>query len=379
MKLLRRVSLLAGVLALVVFIIFVANQTAQFVGMVSSFNPTAGSVALVVLLVLYAVVAAVPIVLFVRLPRAIKPPADQRSSEFNAYLDKLKSRLASNPSLAGSNIAVNDRAGIEAALKALDSKADTIIKKTASAVFVSTAVSQSGRLDGIMVLVAQSQLVWRVARIYNQRPPWQELVRLYANVALTTFASVQIEDLDVSEQVQTVLGPAIAASAFSAIPGAGVVASVLTSAMVDGSANAFMTLRVGVLAKRYCSSFTGAKRSVLRRLATADAAAMLGLIVVESGAVVSKAIIGAVSKAGRGTLSRGAEATRETFAAALRSLSEAKERTSYGVRNPLTRGSSAVGQALGKVTRKPRSPAGKHDADQGSAGAEDSGPKELRN
>lgn len=354
--LLRRASLVAGILVLVIFVVFVANQTAQFVGMISSLSPAAGAVALVALLAIYAVVAGVPIILFVRLPRTISPPADQSSPEFEAYLDRIKSRLTSNPNLAGSNIAVTDRAGMEAAFKVLDSKADKIIKKTASAIFVSTAVSQSGRLDGLMVLIAQSQLVWRVAHVYNQRPAVQEIVRLYTNVAITTFASVQIEDLDVGDQVQTVLAPAITASAFSAIPGAAAVAGVLTHALVEGSANAFMTLRLGVIAKRYCSAYTGAKRPVLRRLASAEATAMLGSIVVESGAVVSKAVLGAFSKAGRGALSNRAEATRETFTAAVSSLAEIKDRTHQGILAPLSRGTSAFGEALGKITRKPRSP-----------------------
>ncbi|MDO8671204.1 MAG: DUF697 domain-containing protein [Dehalococcoidia bacterium] len=355
---LRRASLIAGILLLVIFVIFVANQTAQFVGLISSLNPAAGSVALVALLAIYAFLAAVPIVLFIRLPRAISPPTEQSSPEFETYVNRMKSRLASNPNLAGSGIAVTDRAGMEAAFKFLDAKADKIVKKTASVIFVSTAVSQSGRLDGLMVLVAQSQLVWRVAHVYNQRPSVQELVRLYTNVAFTTFASVQIEDLDVGDQVQSVLAPAITASAFSAIPGAGAVASVLTHAMVDGSANAFMTLRLGVIAKRYCSSYTGAKRPMLRRLASAEAAAMLGSIAIESGAVVSKAVIDAFSKAGRRALSNRAEAARETLAAAASSLAEVKDRTNQGISGPLSRGTSAFGEALGKMKRKPRSPEG---------------------
>ncbi|MDP2662727.1 MAG: DUF697 domain-containing protein [Dehalococcoidia bacterium] len=348
--------MIVGILALVIFGVFVANQTAQFVGMISSLNPTAGSVALVTLLAIYAIVAGVPVILYTRLPRAITPPADQASPEFETYLGRIRSRLASNPNLAGRNITVTDRAGMEAAFKFLDSKADKIIKKTASAIFISTAVSQSGRLDGLMVLVAQSQLVWRVAHVYNQRPSAQELVRLYTNVAITTFASVQIEDLDVGDQVQTVLAPAITASAFSAIPGAGAVAGVLTHAMVDGSANAFMTLRLGVIVKRYCSSYTGAKRPALRRLASAEAAAMLGSIVVESGAVVSKAVMGAFTKAGRAAISSRVEATKETFSAAVDTLAEVRDRTSQGISAPLSRGTSALGEALGKISRKPRPP-----------------------
>lgn len=340
-KELKRISFFAAVIILLAFVLFVANQTSQFVALVSAYNPLAGQVTLYCLLVVYALLIAAPCVMYVRLPRAIRPPADRNSSEYQEYLIRLRARLASNRNLKGQAIALKDQAGIEAAVRLLDAKADKSIRNIASALFVSTAVSQNGRLDGLMVLVAQSRMVWQIAHIYNQRPAPAEIVRLYANVAVSAFASVQIEDLDIGEQVHAVIAPAIATSAVSAVPGVSAVSAVLTHALVEGSANAFLTVRVGIIAKRYCSPLAPVDRSVLRRLASAEAARVLGAILVDSGAVVSKAMVGAVIKAGRGALSRPAGATRDTIAAALGTLSNVKDKTASTVRKSATRGPEA--------------------------------------
>jgi hypothetical protein len=47
---------------------------------------------------------------------------------------------------------------IEGALQTLDKHADNVVTSTASAVFLSTAVLQSGRLDVLVVFAAQTRL-----------------------------------------------------------------------------------------------------------------------------------------------------------------------------------------------------------------------------
>ena len=60
--------------------------------------------------------------------------------------------------------------------------------------------------------------------------------------------------------------------------------------MLDGSANAFLTLRVGMIAKRYCGAVVVQPKATLRRAATTEAAGHLGAIVSDGGARLSKAI-----------------------------------------------------------------------------------------
>src|SRR5947209_3280718 len=103
-----------------------------------------------------------------------------------------------------------DRAGVERAVQVLHGRADACITREASLVFVSTAISQSGRLDGLMVLVAQTRMIWRIAHVYWQRPGLREMGYLYANVGATVFAAQTIEDLDLSELVEPLLAPVLA-------------------------------------------------------------------------------------------------------------------------------------------------------------------------
>lgn len=278
------------------FSLFVINQTYQVVMLARAINPVLGQVVLYGLLIAYVVSLSVPAVILWRVPRALRPPESEDSPEFAAYLKQLAARLARNPYLAGQAILATDRASIESALTLLDARATEIIQATASIVFVTTAISQNGRLDGLMVLVTQSRMVWQVVHVYNQRPSLRELLDLYANVAATTFLASQLADLDLTDQVQPIIASAIGVSMAGAVPMATTLATILTHALVEGSANAFLTLRVGVIARRRCSSLTSAQRSVLRRSASFEAAGMLGGIVVKATSVVTSAVAAAAMR-----------------------------------------------------------------------------------
>lgn len=297
-----RLALFAGVFILLCSAVFVVNQTAQVVALANTASPALGQFVLIGLLIVYALVVLVPIVMFARLPQAIRTPADDQSPEFQTYLKRLGARLATNPHLAGTATQLHDRAGIEAALRILDAKADQVVKSTASTVFVSTAISQNGRLDALMVLAAQSRMVWQLAHLYYQRPSVRELIELYANIGATVFLVSEIEDLDISEQVEPVIASALGGSLAGAAPGMSMVATLVTQSILEGTANAFLTLRVGVICQRYCASLTTFNRKAMRRYASVTAASMLGAIVSSSAMVVSKAILSAAKKAGVGTV-----------------------------------------------------------------------------
>jgi hypothetical protein len=59
---------------------------------------------------------------------------------------------------------------------------------------------QNSRLDGLVVLFTQIQMINRIARIYVQRPSRRELARLYVNVAGTAVLTTSsLESLDLGE------------------------------------------------------------------------------------------------------------------------------------------------------------------------------------
>ena len=307
---LARLALFIGLFVLVCSVVFVINQTAQVVALANTASPALGQAVLVGLLAIYVIVVFVPVVMFARLPKALRPPADDQSPEYRTYLSRLGARLATNPRLAGTGAQLNDRAGIQAAIKVLDAAAGEQVKQTASTVFVSTAISQNGRLDALMVLAAQTRMIWQVAHVYHQRPSLREMIQLYANVGATAFLVSEIEDLDVSEQVEPVITAALGGSLAGLAPGMSIVASIVTQSILEGTANAYLTLRVGVIAQAYCASLAAFNRKGVRRYASLTAAAMLGSIVSASAGVVTKAILAAAKKAGAASVESAAGGIR---------------------------------------------------------------------
>jgi len=284
---LKKIVVFTSVLIICFFVLFVINQTAQVVQLAEKISPPFGNFVFWSLLLVYAILLFIPVFLFLSLPRSLTPPKSEDSPEFNAYLAALKKRLVSNSNLNG--LELSSRQHVEEALSILGKKSDEIIQQTASTVFISTAISQSGRLDAFLVLYAQSRMVWRIARLYYQRPTLRDLVHLYANVAGTAFLASEFEDIDISEQVEPVLSSTLGALAV-AIPGVQLAASILVNSVLTGTANAFLTLRVGIIARRYCGSLVLVEKRTLRRAASTEAAKLLGSIVKQGTTKLSKAL-----------------------------------------------------------------------------------------
>jgi hypothetical protein len=298
----KKIALLASLLVMLLFILFVINQTAQVVQLARNVSAVFATVVFWSLPALYAALILVPVFMLLRLPRSLMPPASEDSPEFTRYLESLKKRLRSNTRLK--NFDLSNRERIEDALTLLGKQADDIIQKTASTVFMSTAISQSGRLDAFLVLSAQSRMVWQIAHLYYQRPTLRDLIHLYANVAATAFMASELDDIDLNEQVQPVLSSTLGAMAGS-VPGLQLAASLLVTSVLTGTANAFLSLRVGIIAKRYCGSLVIAEKKSLRRTAGAEAAKLLGSIVRQGTSRVSK-MAWEVSKDRLGTMVSGA-------------------------------------------------------------------------
>jgi hypothetical protein len=304
-KPLRYAVLLVSVLLGVAFLVFLINQTVQVVGLADRLHPALGTTVLWGLLLIYGACAFVPLAVLLRLPQPLTPPASEASPEFPAHLEALSRRLHGNPLLGNRSLA--SRGEVEEALKVLDARADEIVRSVGSQVFITTAVSQNGSLDGLMVLLAQSKMLWQIARVYYQRPTIRDLATLYGNVASTVFIASQLDDLDLAEQVQPLVS-GVLGSAAGAVPGLHAASTLFVNSVVNGTANAFLTLRVGIIAKRYCGALVLPEPRAVRRLAVSQAAQMLGAIA-QDGAKRVAGAFWAASKTRVGEAARGMTAT----------------------------------------------------------------------
>src|SRR2546421_1539598 len=231
---------------------------------------------------------------YARLPAALVPPEEDSGPKYDAYLQTLRARLATNPRTRDLPVVTKDE--IEKAIGHLSAQADLVVRRTASTVFLSTALMQNGRLDGLIVLFTQIQMIGRIARIYVQRPSPRELTRLYANVAGTAFVASGLESLDLGEMVAP-LAVSVVPALKGGIPGLSGISALLVKCVSNGAANAFLTLRVGEVARRYCELTSRCSADVIRKSATAAAVQHLGRIVRENGALVVKKIWASTGRA----------------------------------------------------------------------------------
>ena len=239
------------------------------------------------------------------------------------HLDMLARRLRRNRHVTDRNVTA---ATVERALQELAQISRQRTTEAAIAVFVSTAVSQSGRLDGLMVLATQCRLVWQIAHLYWQRPAVGDLISLYGNVAAAAFVAQNIEDMDLSELIEPLLAPVLANSVVAAIPGFAQVAGLVATSCVDGTVNAFLSLRIGCLASEYCGSVVRPTPRSLRRTATGRAAGMLGGVAKQGAERVGMATWDAAKHTGGGAtsaLANAAMSTVEQVSAAAKHVTEA--------------------------------------------------------
>jgi hypothetical protein len=135
-----------SVFVLVVFTVIVINQSVQVIQLARGVHPLLGEAVLWGLAFLYSGLVLTPAVLWLRLPKRLQPPARTDGSEYATFLSGVRKRLCRNSRLSGQELSTEG--DIQAALHTLDGETDRVVSDTASTVFLSTAVSQSGRPDG---------------------------------------------------------------------------------------------------------------------------------------------------------------------------------------------------------------------------------------
>lgn len=309
MKKRKFVATTIGTGLLVVFVLFVYNQTIQFVGSLSAQNPIAGKIALVVLCILYLFFLLVPLVSMFRYRKTPEFPESVEDPEYHAYLQEVIRNLQSNKMIQAQGGFFSDEEGkspevqIDEAYAWLNIQGNVIIKKEATSVFLTTTVSQNGSLDTIFILLTLTKMIWRLIGHYENRPSWSRIVQLYANVVGTALLARTIEDMDlIEEQIEPLLASLLGGSVITLVPGAQTITNLVVTSVTEGAINTLLTLRVGAIARNYLTAVTKPERGKLRRQASMEAARLLGSIMKDNTIGIIKAFGKATKKATKATL-----------------------------------------------------------------------------
>ena len=271
-KQMKKVAAAAALAVMVLVLIAIINQVVQFSGFLASIHPVLGQVSLAVFVLLIFTAVLAPLYLYVKLPSRLIPPESVEGPEYKEYIGRLSERLSANPRVTLGKVETEEQ--IRQALSELNEESDAIIKKTAYRAFITTAISQNGALDALFILGLQFRLVWELARVYSQRPNLKELSFLYTNVMVTAFIASSLDEAEYFEILESSMSQGIG-SVISMLPGT----SLVVNSTITGSSNAFLTLRVGKVAQKYCNSLVRKERQTIRNSATSEAAKMLAGII----------------------------------------------------------------------------------------------------
>ena len=283
-----------------------------------------------------------PLVCFYRLPKPLIPPDDVTGPAHEKYLAQLRSRLKTNPRL--SSVPLETDQELATGIAKLTTQANTVVKDTASAVFVSTAVMQNGRLDGLIVLATQLRMVWRILNIYHLRPSPRQVFFIYGNVGANVLIADNIQEIEFTEIAAPIVS-SIFPSLKGAVPGLQGISTLLVNSLANGAANAFLTLRIGIVTRVYCEATSLPLRSKVRQSATLAALLLVKDIAKEQGARVVKSAWNVL----RGTVETSIDSTYQVAKGAVNKAGEVTVETAKSVGKTFDKTLGKVKESTGKV------------------------------
>ena len=99
----KRIALLIAMFLLIVFAVFVFNQTGQIVQSARAVNATFGNGVMWALIFTYCILLLTPVVLWFRLPKRMLPPTVAKGAEYDRFMVDFRKRLSEPP--ASGNVA----------------------------------------------------------------------------------------------------------------------------------------------------------------------------------------------------------------------------------------------------------------------------------
>lgn len=276
----KKILIFASALAVFYLGVIMLGHAAQLANVADTMAPGYGQYVFWGLILALYGGPVILVAMFFSLPKPMLPPDELSGPLHDIYIDQLATRLKANPLLA--EVKIETVEDLEAALGTLSESANAAIRETASAVFVSTAVLQNGRLDGLIVLATQLRLIWRIARIYYQRPSPRQLLHLYGSVSANVLIADSIQEIDFAE-ISAPIVTSIIPSLKGAIPGLQGLSALLVNSLANGTANAFLTLRIGIIARKYCEATSTPNKTLIRSSSTGQALTLIGDIAKEQG------------------------------------------------------------------------------------------------
>lgn len=229
------------------------------------------------------------------------PDNSDNKEVYGEYISKLLLSLKENKALKSIDydfIGSNDTEKVENAFLKLKKISKTIITRNSNVIFISTAISQNGVFDTISVFFTLLRMVYEIVHVYENRPSFSRILHLYVQIASASLIAGTIEDMDIiDEQLEPILTSLLGGSFISAVPGGVGVSTFVINSIVQGSVNALLSLRVGVISQRYLSATVKVDKKDLRKGAAMEAAKSLESVIRENASYIFKEVVSVTKRA----------------------------------------------------------------------------------
>lgn len=291
-KNLRKIAIGLAIFFSIILLLFIINQFLGFYDLLYRIHPylAIGLTLLVGIIILYLIARLV--YLWFSGSKAIVLSENPSQEEYENYLQATLALLRKNKSLRDFDFDNEDLSNadkVSIAFKELDRLTFPYIRSTANQIFLSTAISQNGALDSILILVSLLKMIWKLANVYQTRPSIKSICKLYLQVGSVIFMARSIEDSDLlEEQMEIIIASVLGDSLLSTIPGFKSVSNLIISSIMEGSVNALLTLRVGAISQAYLGMEAPQTKSFIKKHASLLSLKYLGSIVRDNSKVVVK-------------------------------------------------------------------------------------------
>ena len=272
-------------------ILFFINQILQFSTFMSIIHPDIGKYFLFIIVIILILFLSIIIIKIRKFPITLIKPDFENMEDLEKYKNEVLRRLNKNKILQVNGLYPENDEDIAESIKILNLEAEKVIVDNASWIFVSTAISQNGKLDGLISLFIQIKMVYKISKIYYQKPRLKELYKLYSNIFLTAFLIIQIEEINITEHLEPIISKFSSGKLIAGIPGIGQSIGLLTNMLFEGSTNCFLTLRIGLITKEYCDFLNQENNQMIRKKCTKESAILLGKIVSNNSGKITRSFI----------------------------------------------------------------------------------------
>ncbi len=188
--------------------------------------------------------AFIPLIKILLIPRSFSP--SKNINEIELILKKRLKSFETNRLVQNiiSNTATSPEQRYQEAVKILEDKTNQIRQKYISRIFYSTAISQNGFLDAIIILSASINLIKEIFIIYNGRVSNKDLFSIGRKI----YTAIAIGG---SEGVEYATDEIIASFASDGLKSIPFVDKIMGS-IADGFVNAMLITRISYITENYC-------------------------------------------------------------------------------------------------------------------------------